>query len=131
MSFMIHSTGDNRVPQNHRAPCGAITPKVGMAMVLTNGVLATATGTTRPTHISMREQETPCTAGDMIYTIRAENDIVFETTFAADPAAVKVGDKLTIHTDGQQVTATKEGGVAEVVHIFEAAVGGKVHVRFP
>lgn len=131
MAFLIHSTGDNRVPQNHRAPCGAITPKVGMAMVLSGGNLAMATGTTRPTHISMREQDTPCTAGDMIYTIRAESDIIFETTFAAAASAIKVGDKVTIHTDGLQVTATKDGGVAEVVHIFDSAVGGKVHVRFP
>lgn len=131
MAFLIHSTGDNRVAQHHRAPCGAIVPQVGMAMVLSGGVLAKATGTTRPTHISMREQDTACTSGDMIYTIRAENDIIFETTFAADPAALKVGDKVTIHTDGCQVTATTTNGVAEIVDILEAAAGGRVRVRFP
>lgn len=130
MAFLIHSTGDNRVAQHHRVPCGAIAPKVGMAMVLSGGVLAKATGTTKPTHISMREQETACTSGDMIYTVRAESDITFETTFAADPTALKVGDKVTIHTDGLQVTATT-GGVAEIVDILEAQTGGRVWVRFP
>lgn len=131
MAFMIHSTGDNRVPLNVRVPCGAVTPEVGMAMVLTGGVLTKAAGTTKPTHISMREQDTPCTSGDMIYAIRAESDITFETTFAADPAALKVGDKVTIHTDGCQVTATTASGVAEIVDILEAKAGGKVLVRFP
>lgn len=30
-------------------PCGAITPKAGLALVLTNGLLALATGATAPT----------------------------------------------------------------------------------
>lgn len=131
MAFLIHSTGDNRVAAHHRMPCGAITPTVGMAMVLKNGVLATATGTTKPTYISMREQAQACASGDMIYTVRVEPDITFETTFVVDAAAVKLGDKLTIHTDGEQVTATTEGGVAEVVDILDSAAGGKVRVRFP
>ena len=32
-------------------PCGAITPKAGLALVLTNGLLALATGTTAPTYM--------------------------------------------------------------------------------
>ena len=131
MAFLIHSTGDNRVPTHHRVPCGAITPEVGMAMVLTAGVLAKASGTTKPTHISMTERSAACESGEMIYTIRAENDITFETTFAADPAALKLGDKVTIHTDGAQVTATTQSGVAEIVSILEQETGGRVLVRFP
>lgn len=131
MAFLIHSTGDNRVPTHHRMPCGAIVPEVGMAMVLSGGVLAKASGTTRPTHISMHERDTACESGEMIYTIRAESDITFETTFAADPAALKVGDKVTVYTDGAQVTATTTSGVAEIVNILEAKTGGKVLVRFP
>lgn len=131
MAFLIHSTGDNRVPQHHRAPCGTITPEVGMAMVLSGGVLAKASGTSRPTHISMVERTAPCTSGEMIYTIRAEPDIIFETTFAAAPTSLKAGSKVTIHTDGCQVTATTTDGVAEIVDILEAKTGGKVLVRFP
>ena len=44
---------------------------------------------------------------------------------------VAVGDKVTIHTDGLQVTATTTGGVAEVVWMEGTASGAKVRVRFP
>ena len=96
-----------------------------------DGQLTVASGTTKPTHISMTERSAACESGEMIYTIRAERDITFETTFAADPAALKLGDKVTIHTDGAQVTATTQSGVAEIVSILEQETGGRVLVRFP
>jgi len=43
---------------------------------------------------------------------------------------VKPGNKVTIHTDGMQVTATTEGGVAEIVAMDGTAAGDKCRVRF-
>ena len=57
----------------------------------------------------------------------------FETTLGvapADSATVGVGDKVTLHTDGMQVTATKTGGVAEITGIDGQTVGSRVTVKF-
>ena len=43
-------------------PCGAITPKAGLALVLTNGLLALATGATAPTYICMKDADAAVTA---------------------------------------------------------------------
>ena len=44
--------------------------------------------------------------------------------------SVKLGDKVTIYTDGLQVTATTTSGVAEVVGMDGTAAGSTVLVRF-
>lgn len=116
-------------------PAGAITPKVGMALVQTGGNLAIAKGTNVPAYISMTEREIALTAGDIIPVIRVDSDTIYETTNSVAFTSVKPGDKVTLHaSDGLQVTATTTGGVAEVVDFDDAAKagpGGVVHVRFP
>lgn len=131
MAFLIHSTDDHRVAHLEYLPCGAITPKVGMALVMTDGVLAMATGATKPQYLAMTTKSAACAAGDIIPVIRVQPDLVLETTFAADAAAVQLGSKVTIHTDGEQVTATTEGGVAEVAYMEDTASGSVCRVRIP
>lgn len=132
--FTPHKTKDGAVIPWEYLPCGAITPKVGMALVQNGGNLAIAAGTTAPTYISMVEKHEACTAGEIIPVIRVDHDTIFETTNSAAFSAIKKGDKVTLHaSDGMQVTANKESGVAEVVDFDEAAAsgtGGKVYVRF-
>ncbi|HJH86384.1 MAG: hypothetical protein ACLR5X_08665 [Oscillospiraceae bacterium] len=130
MSFKIHSIDDNRISGIEYLPCGAITPKVGMALVQSGGNLALATGTNAPTYISMCEKDSPCTAGDIIPVIRVNKDMIFETTFAAAATSVKLGSKVTLHTDGLQVTSTTASGVAEVVYMDGTAAGDMCRVRF-
>lgn len=131
MAFMIQQVDGGRVPGIEYLPCGAITPKVGMALIQSGGNLAIATGTNVPTYVSMVERETACTSGDIIPVMRVLPDMTFETTFQAAATAVNLGDKVTLYTDGLQVTATKTSGVAEVVDMDGTAVGDKVRVRFP
>lgn len=131
MAFLTHKADGGRVPGLEYLPCAAITPKLGMAMVQTGGNLTTASGSTMPTYISMVEKENACTAGDIIPVFRVLPDMVFETTFQAAASALKLGDLVTIHTDGLQVTATKTSGVAEIVEMDGTAVGDRVRVRFP
>ena len=123
MAFKIYSTDDNRVPGIEYLPASAITPKVGMALTQTTGQLALATGATAPTYISMCEKDSECTAGDII-------PVILETTFAAAATSIKLGDKVTLHTDGLQVTATTTNGVAEVVYMDGTASGSMCRVRF-
>lgn len=130
MAFKIYSTDDNRVPGIEYLPASAITPKVGMALTQTTGQLALATGTTAPTYISMCEKDSECTAGDIIPVIRVDKDMILETTFAAAATSIKLGDKVTLHTDGLQVTATTTNGVAEVVYMDGTASGSMCRVRF-
>lgn len=130
MGFMIHSTDDGRVPAMEYLPAGAITPKAGMALKQTGGLLVSAVGTDAPGYISMCEREMPCTAGENIPVVRVSGDIIFETAFSADAGAVKLGDKVTVSADGLGVTATTAGGVAEVVYMDGAENGSMCRVRF-
>ena len=112
-------------------PCGAITPKLGMALVQSSGNLAVAGGTLKPTYISMCEKSAACTAGDVIPVIRVQPDQVFETTNSASLSGVNVGDKVTLHaSNGCQVTGTKTSGVATIVAKFGDTAGSRVLVRF-
>ena len=130
MAFLIHSTDDGRVLPWEYLPAGAITPKVGMALTQTSGNLALASGTTKPTYISMREQETALTAGDLIPVVRVQPDVIFETELSAEGTSLKVGQKVTVATDGLRVTATTTDGIAVIVEILGTAIGDKVRVRF-
>ena len=128
MAFLIQQVDGGRVPGIEYLPCSAITPKVGMALVQSGGNLAIASGTTAPTYVSMIEKEAACAAGDIIPVMRVLPDMVFETTFSTAASAIKLGDKVTLNTDGLQVTATTTSGV---VGMDGTAAGDKVRVRFP
>lgn len=131
MGFKIHSVDDGHVPSIEYLPCSAITPKVGMALIQTSGNLAIATGTNKPTYISMCEKTAACTAGDIIPVIRVDDRTVYETTFSAAATSVALGAKVTLHaSSGLQVTATTTDGIAEVVGMDGTAVGSAVRVRF-
>lgn len=130
MAFKIHTIDDNRVCGIEYLPCAAITPKIGMALYQSEGKLTTASGTTAPTYISMCEKDSACTAGDIIPVIRVNHDMIFETTFSAAATSVSLGSKVTLNTDGMQVTATTTSGIAEVVYMDGTASGSMCRVRF-
>ena len=133
MAFFIHSVDDGRNIPIEYLPCSAITPKVGMALTQSSGNLAIATGTTKPTYISMVSKDAACSAGDIIPVIRVQADTIFETTLSASGSGLSLGQKVTLHaSNGMQVTATTTSGVAEIVEFLTAgkASGDKVRVRF-
>ena len=78
----------------------------------------------------MVECESALTAGTVIPVIRVLPDMIWETAAQAALTSIKLGDKVTLHTDGMQVTATKTNGVAEVVDMDGTNVGSRVLVRF-
>ena len=49
MAFLIQQVDGGRVPGIEYLPCGAITPRIGMALIPSGGTLAVASGTTAPT----------------------------------------------------------------------------------
>lgn len=130
MAFKLYKTDVNKVPPIEYLPAGAITPKMGMALTMSGGNLAIASGTTVPSYVSMVECESALTAGTVIPVIRVLPDMIWETAAQAALTSITLGDKVTLHTDGMQVTATKTNGVAEVVDMDGTNVGSRVLVRF-
>ncbi len=130
--FIPHKNEEGRVTPWEYLPCSAITPEVGMAMILSSGKLAIATGTTKPTHICMAHYDAAVAAGTIVPVIRVEPDEVFEVTNSASLSGVNIGSKLTLHaSNGLQITGTTTSGVAELVAKDGDDSGSRCLVRFP
>lgn len=130
MGFLIHTVEGGYVPAFEYLPASAITPKLGLALKLSSGQLAIASGTDKPEFISMCERSDTLTAGDTIPVIRVTDDITFGVPAQAAMASVSIGAKVTLHTDGLQVTATTTSGTAEIVGREGTAAGDVQYVRF-
>ena len=128
--FLIHSIDDGHDAPLAYLPAGAITPKLGLALTQSSGLLAVASGTTRPSYICMTQRDAAVTSGTVIPVIRVGGDMIFETVFSASASSIKLGDKVTLASDGLRVTATTTSGVAEVVGMDGTASGSSVRVRF-
>ena len=128
--FLIHSIDDGHDAPLAYLPAGAITPKVGLALTQSSGLLDVASGTTKPSYICMTQRPAAVTSGTVIPVIRVGGDMIFETVFSASASSIKLGDKVTIAGDGLRVTATTTSGVAEVVGMDGSASGSTVRVRF-
>lgn len=130
MAFLINDTKDGAPGPWEYLEASAIGAcKVGMALTLTDGKLAKATATVRPSYISMFEGTV--VAGDRIPVIRVLPDTRFKTQLSAAGTALKVGDKVTIDTTAMLATATTASGVLELVEILGTAIGDSVIVRIP
>jgi len=129
--FLNIKNDDGHVAPFEVLPCSAITPKRGMAMVLSSGKLAIATGSSKPEFICVEERSAAVTAGDPMTVVRVDHDTVYETTLSAAGGSLNIGDKVTLHaSSGLQVTATTTNGVAEIVYMDGTASGDTVWVRF-
>lgn len=98
---------------------------IGEALKIDGGFATKCGATEKPTHICGTTQKAE--AGDAsvaCYPIFESYE--FKVSVNGDPKSLKVGDKVTIHTDGLQVTTTTASGVAEIV----AKEDKKVIVKF-
>ena len=112
----------NTPPIVYMQPTDSESYQVGEALKLASGKVTLCSGAAAPSHVCVGPIDdngvVPC---------------VEETTLGvapADSATVGVGDKVTLHTDGMQVTATKTSGVAEVTGIDGQTAGSRVTVKF-
>jgi hypothetical protein len=129
--FLNIKTDDGHVAPFEKLPCTAITPKNGMAMLLSSGKLAIATGTNKPEFICVEEHASAVSAGDLVTVVRVDHDTVYQTELSASGTSLNIGDKVTLHaTSGMSVTATTTSGVAEIVGMDGTASGDTVYVRF-
>ena len=127
--FLNKKNADGHVAPFEQLPCSAITPKNGMAMVLSSGKLAIASGANKPEFICIEQHSAAVSAGDLVTVVRVEPDTDYETVLSAS-GALNIGEKVTLASDGLRVTATTASGVAEIVAMEGTASGDTVIVRF-
>ena len=101
--------------------------EVGELLKMAAGKATKASGTDVPTHVCNCRKI--AAEGDQVQVIRLHKTHRLKTTLSAEGASLNSGDKVTIHTDGLQATATTEGGVLEIVQVIDSAVGGEIVVR--
>ncbi len=127
--FYIHTVEGGHIPSFEHLPADGLTPEVGMALVLSAGKLTKAAGTQSPTHICMCKKDAACAGGELIPVVAVTDGITFAVP-ASVANTVAVGNKVTISTDGLNVTATTEGGVATIVGKDGTAAGDIQYVKF-
>ena len=96
---------------------------IGEALVIANGKLTKCAATTTPQFIAIG-QLGASDANRKVAVCLIEKNQVYEVPVTAAPTALKVGDKVTIHTDGLQVTATTTSGVVTVENLNGATAAG-------
>ena len=119
----------NTPPIVYMQPTDGETYQVGEALKLASGKVTLCSGAAAPSHVCVG----PINDNGVVPCVEVQKYMEFETTLGVAPtdsATVGVGDKVTLHTDGMQVTATKTGGVAEVTGIDGQTVGSRVTVKF-
>ena len=132
MFYFVKSNTKPEVPVIKTLPTTASTEyKIGDALILSAGGLIKTTGTTKPEYIAAADYNAPAEKNEDLPVYLISPGMEWETTFAADASAVTVGTKVTIHTDGAQVTATATGGVAQILKKHgTGAAGTKATVMF-
>ena len=98
---------------------------IGELLKLSAGKLTKASGTDVPEYIAESGVIDGFATVKRIY-----EDEIYETKLSAAGTELNIGDKVTINGDGLQVTATKTGGVFEIIEILDTAVGGAVRGLF-
>lgn len=119
----------NTPPIVYMQPTDGETYQVGEALKLASGKVTLCSGAVAPSHVCVG----PIDDNGVVPCVEVQKYMEFETTLGVAPvgsATVGVGDKVTLHTDGMQVTATKTDGVAEVTGIDGQTVGSRVTVKF-
>ena len=91
-------------------------------LVLTSGRLTKCAATATPEFISVGTVEAG--TDQKVQVKKVYEDEEHGTTFAADGSSLNVGDSVTIHTDGAQVTATTTDGVFYITKIIGDGTSG-------
>lgn len=137
--FILKKINNSRinVPEPEYLPTTASEEyKEGEALVLSAGALTKASGTTKPTHVALASYKAPASGQKELAVARISHEMEFEApvTFSGTPAAIVLGSKVTLASDGLGVTDVTTGGVATVIDCLVANEakenGDKIHVIF-
>lgn len=102
----------------------------GEALVLTSGRLTKCGATATPQFIAQKTVAAAATSTEYVPVTKVTEMQEFETTATATVADTLVGSKVTLHTDGLQVTATTTSGVFELSYTDGVTGGGVVRGYF-
>lgn len=94
---------------------------LGEALVMANGKLTKCGATVTPEFISMGSG-----TGVVIPVVRVMEEDVYSAPLTASGASLVVGDKVTLASTGDGVTATTSDGVLEITQINGTEVGDTV-----
>ena len=126
MAFKLQTMDVGQTPPMEYYPTADGTIVLGEALTMTSGKLVKCGATAKPDYISVG----PVNEDSIVPVIRVQPYLVFETTLQAAGTSLKEGDKVTLYTDGLQVTATTASGVATIDQMLGTAVGDPIRVRF-
>lgn len=116
--------GRMNVAEPHYIVAGT-TIQEGMALVISGGKLAKCGATVKPAYIAMSSGITD----QKIPVIPVAENQIYRVPCTAVPA--NIGIKVTINSDGLQVTGTTTDGVATVVDLNGATKGGdQIYIKF-
>ena len=96
---------------------------IGEALKLSSGKLTKCTATDKPEFIAIG-QVGASDANRKVAVCRVESNQVYEVPVTAAPTSLKVGDKVTLDTDGLRVTATTTSGVVTIESLNGATAAG-------
>lgn len=121
-----------KTPIEKELPVGAGSFKVGLALLLASGQASAATGTNKPEFIcASKDMTVDAGKTGMVVGQLIDPNTEFKTTLSATGTSLNIGDKVTIASNGEQVTATKTSGVAEIVEFLgDKSSGSEVVVKF-
>lgn len=128
MFKLSRSVGTPIPPFDYIPATSAEAITLGEALVLSSGLLTKCSGANTPEFIAVA-----AATGDgatPIPVMRINETIELETTLAASGTSLDIGDKVTIHTDGAQVTATTTSGVFELSRIDGGGASGATVAGF-
>lgn len=128
MAFLLQNMDVGQTPPiEYRQVTAEEAVVLGEALVTAStGLLTKCGATAKPEYIAVGPQDEK----DVAPVVRVQDYQVWETQLSAAGTSLKIGNKVTLETDGLRVTATTASGVAVIVDMEGAAVGDSVRVRF-
>ena len=117
--FIPCKTEGGKTPAVLMLPCSAVKPTVGMAMYMTSGKLAVASGANLAQYVSMYEAPATLTAGTLIPVIRILPDVLFETQ-KDSTNAMTVGVAYDVASGGLEID---DNGTTTANFLCEAVEG--------
>lgn len=128
--FLQHTNSAKATEPFHEVPATAGESYVpGEALKLASGKATKCTGAATPAYICQSKIE-EATEDDVVLVSLVNPQQELETLLEAEGTALKIGDKVTVGTDGLSVTATTADGVFLITNILGTAAGDKVRGYF-
>lgn len=133
MAFLISKRfdGESSVIENNYLMTDAEGATLGEGLVMGGtGRLTKAGATVTPEFVAMCARTAEATSITPMPVMRVNETMEFETTSTATVASTLIGSKVTLHTTGDQITATVTSGVFYVTATDGVATTSRVRGMF-